>query len=68
MDDLRETAKSVVDRIIDMSTQEADLFLRRRMANKTLSPLMRELNAEVLSGDKARRETAEAALSRLGFV
>ncbi|MGZ9812296.1 hypothetical protein ACXN5S_17675 [Pseudoroseicyclus sp. H15] len=52
----------------NLAEDEIGPFLKRQIAKQALTPLMRELNADMLSRQPARRAAAEAALERIGFL
>lgn len=65
----KSTSNSTVARqIIDLSQDAVPEFIFKRTANKTLSVTVAELNKQVLFGERDEKETALAALTRLGFI
>lgn len=53
--------------ILGVAQQQVPEFIRTLADARTLSRLVRRLNAELLDGDDNAREMAAAALSHLGF-
>ncbi|NKX43150.1 hypothetical protein [Roseicyclus persicicus] len=54
--------------ILSVTTDSIADFIRKQADARTLSRLVRRLNAELLDGDEAARDLAAAALRHLGFV
>lgn len=48
--------------------QEVEAFLRQKISEKRLTPLVRRLNTDMLSKDAGRRAMAESALRRIGLL
>ena len=59
---------SAVNVIGSLKEDEIGPFLKRQIARQALTPMMRELNADMLSHQPSRRAAAEAALARIGFL
>ncbi|MBF9058116.1 hypothetical protein HKCCSP123_02865 [Rhodobacterales bacterium HKCCSP123] len=60
------TVPNTVD-ILDVAPQQVPEFIRSHADARTLSRLVRRLNAELLEGDEADRDLAAAALNHLGL-
>jgi hypothetical protein len=56
------------DDILAIAKESVAAFIRDQASSRTLSPLIRSLNDELLRGDEIAREKAAKALSHLGFV
>ena len=59
---------TAAQRIHNLRDDEVGDFVKRSIAEHRLSPMMKELNAAVLSENPGRRADAEAALARIGFL
>lgn len=68
MDDLQNGATHPGQAIASIATKDIPAFIREQIAERELLPLIRSLNADVLSGDAVRRTQAEDALRHLGFL
>lgn len=68
MDDLHNRYSAVSQRISEISPEDVPAFIRNKIAERGLLPLIRDLNQDVLSGDAFRKNEAEHALRRLGFL
>lgn len=55
------------DTILGLSDEEAPAFVSEKVATKSLSATIKQLNSDVLSGDPVRRDKAARALKKLGF-
>ncbi|WP_373354552.1 hypothetical protein [Pseudoroseicyclus sp. CXY001] len=51
-----------------MREDEIAPFLKRTISDHALTPLMRELNADMLSAHPVRKAAATEALQRIGFL
>ena len=60
--------RRLAERIRAMSEAEVCHFIRRESRSGQLSKTVRTLNRDVLSSDMPRREEAEAAIRKLGFI
>lgn len=60
--------QNLAQQIIALSTEAIPEFIFERTANKTLSVTVAELNKLALFGAHEEKETAVAALTRLGFI
>jgi hypothetical protein len=54
--------------ILAMSTENVASFIREQASTRSLSPLMRKLNKDLMGGDPSASELAARALRHLGFV
>jgi hypothetical protein len=54
--------------ILAMSTENVASFIREQASARSLSPLMRKLNKDLMGGDPSASELAARALRHLGFV
>lgn len=53
--------------ILNLSTDQVASFIAEQASSRTLSILMKDLNAQLLSADEAVRASARDAIERLGF-
>ncbi len=51
-----------------MSTDNVATFIREQASARSLSPLMRKLNKDLMEGDPSASDLAARALRHLGFV
>jgi hypothetical protein len=56
------------EEILAISSERIGMFIRDRASTKSLSPLVRKLNADLLGGDPTASEMAARALRHMGFV
>ena len=68
MNDLQSADLQPSRRIAAIAPRDIPAFIRQQIARKEMLPLIRDLNREMLSGDKSRKIRAEEALRRLGFL
>ncbi|AHM04071.1 hypothetical protein roselon_01699 [Roseibacterium elongatum DSM 19469] len=54
--------------ILAVAKENVAAFIRDQTSARALSPMIRHLNDDLLSGDQAAREMAARALAHLGFV
>ncbi len=68
MRDFQTIGTDPAEMIAGLSAPEIDEFVRRSIAEKALTPIVRSLNKSLLNGDTPRRQAAETALRRIGFL
>ena len=61
------TLPSAPHEVLDIPMAEIPDVIRGLVQRRRLSPLMRRINADLLSEDPALRRTSRTALRRLGF-
>lgn len=54
--------------ILSMTSEGVALFIRERASARSLSPLMRKLNDDLMGKDPSASEMAERALRHMGFL
>jgi hypothetical protein len=54
--------------ILSISTDGVASFIREKASSRSLSPLMRKLNDDLMGGDPSASELAARALRHLGFL
>lgn len=64
----REIAPNAAETILSLSEGEVPEFVMRRAHERTLTPIMRALNSDLLSDDTTRRSRADRAIQKLGFI
>ncbi|RVV98083.1 hypothetical protein EKE94_11540 [Mesobaculum littorinae] len=62
------SATSDAEAILALPEDTIPDFLRKEISTKRLHALVVKLNRDALGGPPVRRDTARAALKRLGFV
>ncbi len=68
MVDLAQAETDAVELVNGMRPEEVPQFLRLSIREKKLTTIVSALNREVLSADPQRRDAAQSALRRIGFV
>jgi hypothetical protein len=56
------------DDILDLAPDAVPGFIQHHAGKKTLSRMVKRLNADLLEGDLVARDRAEQALDRLGLL
>ncbi|MFC2980382.1 hypothetical protein [Roseicyclus marinus] len=56
------------DDILGVAPEAVPEFIQRHAGKKTLSRMVKQLNAELLGGDAVARARAEQALNHLGLL
>jgi hypothetical protein len=54
--------------ILAISSDSVAAFIRDQASSRSLSPLMRKLNDDLMGGDPSASELAARALRHLGFI
>lgn len=67
LQDHRETGQTA-RRIAGLSPDDVPSFILESAAERRLHVIVQDLNCDVLSRNAARRQAAEAALRKLGFL
>ena len=61
-------AGQTAERIAGLSQDDVPSFILSSAAERQLHAIIRDLNADILSRNEDRRQAAEAALRKLGFL
>jgi hypothetical protein len=56
------------EEILAISTDGVAAFIREQASSRSLSPLMRRLNSDLMGRDPSASQLAERALRHLGFI
>ena len=68
MADTLHLDRSSSEAILNMAPSEIAAFITEQIEARQLSQIVKSLNDDMLSKDSLRREQAEMALSKLGFI
>jgi hypothetical protein len=60
--------RSEAENILAISSDSVASFIREQASSRSLSPLMRKLNEDLLDGDPSASALAAKALRHLGFL
>ncbi|SLN39122.1 hypothetical protein [Roseisalinus antarcticus] len=68
MYDALSSAHDAADIVTRIPAERVPRFVRTSIAEKTLTPIIQALNADMLSDDPRRKAAAEQALRHMGFL
>lgn len=63
-----DISKDVITEILSTGTESVPDLITDLMTRHELSSVMHELNTKLLSNDSSARNSAQAALTHLGFI
>ena len=65
---VHDVETGLATRILEMTDDDLDTFMRTCVRDRNLHKVVGDLNRQCLRGEPSTRRTAEKALSHLGFV
>ena len=68
MDNLNGAEANPIALVSALQPEDVPRFLRKSIREKKLTTIVQSLNKEVLSEDPRRRDAAQNALRRIGFI